>query len=193
MNNDLPVLFSFRRCPYAMRARIAIKLSNIKCEIREINLKSKHENFLKTSPKGTVPVLILPNGNILEESLEIVQWAISNNDTSFIKPKNEKIYEEDIKLIKMFDDEFKFHLDRYKYSSHYENVIRDEHKLKARDILVNLNSNLQDKKWLRGNKPSLADISILPFVRQYRIADIIWFDEKLDLPNVKNWVHNFKR
>ena len=191
MKIKYPILFSFRRCPYAMRARLAIKLCDLKCEIREISLKSKNELFLKLSPKGTVPVLVLQDDSIIEESLEIIEWAISKQDPLNLMAKNQNIYKEDINLIKKIDNEFKFHLDRYKYSSRYKDASANEHKLKARDILVDLNSILGNKKWLRGDKPTLSDISILPFVRQYRIADIEWFDEKLDLPNIKNWVHNF--
>ena len=191
MKIKYPILFSFRRCPYAMRARMAIKLCNLKCEIREINLKSKHELFLKLSPKGTVPILLLQNGTVIDESLEIIEWAISLQDPLNLMPKHQNIYQDDITLIKKIDNEFKFHLDRYKYSSRYEDASANEHKLKARDILVDLNSILENKKWLRGKEPTLSDISILPFVRQYRIADIEWFDEKLDLPNIKIWVHNF--
>ena len=191
MKIKYPILFSFRRCPYAMRARLAIKLCDLKCEIREISLKSKHELFLKLSPKGTVPVLVLQDDSIIEESLEIIEWAISKQDPLNVMPKNPIAYEDDINLIKIFDNEFKFHLDRYKYSSRYGNTSPNEHKLKARDILVKLNYILENKKWLRGDKPSLSDISILPFIRQYRIANINWFDEKLDLPNIQRWVHNF--
>ena len=191
MKIKYPILFSFRRCPYAMRARMAIKLCNLKCEIREINLKSKHKLFLELSPKGTVPVLLLQDGSVIDESLEIIEWATSKQDPLNLMPKNQNIYQDDITLIKKIDNEFKFHLDRYKYSSRYEDASGNEHKLKARNILVELNSILENKKWLRGDNPTLSDISILPFVRQYRIADIEWFDEKLDLPNIKNWVHNF--
>ena len=191
MKIKYPILFSFRRCPYAMRARMAIKLCNLKCEIREINLKSKHKLFLELSPKGTVPILLLQDGSVIDESLEIIEWATSKQDPLNLMPKNQNIYQDDITLIKKIDNEFKFHLDRYKYSSRYEDASGNEHKLKARNILVELNSILENKKWLRGDDPTLSDISILPFVRQYRIADIEWFDEKLDLPNIKKWVHNF--
>ena len=152
MNIKYPILFSFRRCPYAMRARMAIKLCNLKCEIREINLKSKHELFLKLSPKGTVPVLLLQDGTVIDESLEIIEWAISKQDPLNLMPNNQKIYQDDIALIKKIDNEFKFHLDRYKYSSRYEDASANEHKLKARDILVDLNSILKNKKWLRGKE-----------------------------------------
>ena len=191
MNKKIPILFSFRRCPYAMRARIAIKLCDLECEIREINLKSKNKEFLKLSPKGTVPVLVLPDDKIIEESIDIVHWAIKTNDPYNLKLDNPNKYNEDIKLIRIFDGEFKYHLDRYKYDTRFEGAKREEHKYKARDLLVNLNDRLEEKKWLNGDNISLSDISILPFIRQYRIADIKWFDEQLELPNINRWLDNF--
>ena len=191
MNKKIPILFSFRRCPYAMRARIAIKLCDLECEIREINLKQKNKEFLKISPKGTVPVLVLPDDKIIEESIDIVHWAIKTNDPYNLKLDNPIKYNEDIKLIRIFDGEFKYHLDRYKYDTRFKDAKREEHKYKARDLLVNLNDRLEEKKWLNGDNVSLSDISILPFIRQYRIADIKWFDEQLELPNINRWLDNF--
>ena len=191
MNQKIPILFSFRRCPYAMRARIAIKLCSLECEIREINLKLKNKEFLELSPKGTVPVLVLPDDKIIEESMDIIHWAISNNDPYNLKLKNLEIYNKDMDLISIFDNEFKYHLDRYKYNSRYKGINKEEHKYKARDLLVNLNNSLKEKQWLNGEKISISDISILPFIRQYRIADIKWFDEKLELPNINRWLDKF--
>ena len=191
MNQKIPILFSFRRCPYAMRARIAIKLCSLECEIREINLKLKNKKFLEISPKGTVPVLVLPDDKIIEESMDIIHWAISNNDSYNLKLKNLEIYNKDMDLISIFDNEFKYHLDRYKYNSRYKGINKEEHKYKARDLLVNLNNSLKEKQWLNGENISISDISILPFIRQYRIADIKWFDEKLELPNINRWLDKF--
>ena len=191
MNQKIPILFSFRRCPYAMRARIAIKLCSLECEIREINLKLKNKEFLELSPKGTVPVLVLPDDKIIEESMDIIHWAISNNDPYNLKLKNLEIYNKDMELISIFDNEFKYHLDRYKYNSRYKGINKEEHKYKARDLLVNLNNSLKEKQWLNGENISISDISILPFIRQYRIADIKWFDEKLELPNINRWLDKF--
>ena len=191
MNKKIPILFSFRRCPYAMRARIAIKLCGLECEIRETSLKLKSKEFLKLSPKGTVPVLVLPGNKIIEESIDIVHWAISTNDPYNLKLENPNIYNRDIQLIKIFDNEFKYHLDRYKYDNRYKDVNKEEHKYKARDLLVNLNKILNKKKWLNGDEISISDISILPFVRQYRIADIKWFDNQLELPYINRWLDNF--
>jgi len=174
-----------------MRARMAIKLCKQTCAIREISLRSKHEEFLNLSQKGTVPVLLLPNGNIIDESLDIIKWAISMNDPFKLKSDDDKIYKEDLAIIKVFDDDFKFHLDRYKYSSRYESSNREKHRNKAKDILAEINALLLENNWIRGDHPTLPDISILPFVRQYRIADTEWFDRHLKLPRVKNWLNDF--
>ena len=107
MSNKNPILFSFRRCPYAMRARIAIKLCKQTCEIREISLRSKSEEFLNLSQKGTVPVQQLPNGKIIDESLDIIKWAMSRNDPFKLKSDDDNIYKQDLKLINVFDNDFK--------------------------------------------------------------------------------------
>ena len=191
MSNKNPILFSFRRCPYAMRARIAIKLCKQTCEIREISLRSKSEEFLNLSQKGTVPVLLFPNGQIIDESLDIIKWAMSRNDPFKLKSDDDNIYKQDLKLINVFDNDFKYHLDRYKYSSHYEDANREKHRNKAQAILAEINTLLIENNWIRGDHPTLPDISILPFVRQYRIADTEWFDRHLKLPRVKNWLNDF--
>ena len=190
MKNKCPTLYSFRRCPYAMRARLALRLCKIQCIIREISLKAKNSEFLSLSPKGTVPVLVLPNGEVLEESLDIIYWSLEQNDPSKLKINNQ-LANETNKLIELFDTEFKFHLDRYKYSSRYNIKNSEVHRDKARDILVQINTMLEGNNYLWGNNISLLDISILPFVRQFRIADKEWFDDNLGLENVNNWLNTF--
>ena len=146
---------------------------------------------MNISPKGTVPVLVLSDDKIIEESIDIVHWAIKTNDPYNLKLDNPNKYNEDIELIRIFDCEFKYHLDRYKYDTRFKDAKREEHKYKARDLLVNLNDRLDEKKWLNGDNVSLSDISILPFIRQYRIADIKWFDDQLELANINRWLDNF--
>ena len=190
MTNKYPTLYSFRRCPYAMRARLALRLCKIQCIIREISLKAKNSEFLKVSPKATVPVLVLPNGEVLEESLDIIYWSLEQNDPYKLKINNQLANKTD-KLIELIDTEFKFHLDRYKYSSRYNIKNSEVHRDKARDILVQINTMLEGNNYLWGNNISLLDISILPFVRQFRIADKEWFDDNLGLENVNNWLNTF--
>ena len=190
MINKYPTLYSFRRCPYAMRARLALRLCKIQCIIREISLKAKNSEFLRVSPKATVPVLVLPNGEVLEESLDIIYWSLEQNDPYKLKINNQLANKTD-KLIELFDTEFKFHLDRYKYSSRYNIKNSQVHRDKGRDLLVLINNLLEGKNYIGGKNISLLDISILPFVRQYRIADIKWFDNNLGLDNVSNWLNIF--
>ncbi len=191
MINKYPTLYSFRRCPYAMRARLALRLCKIECIIREISLKAKNSEFLKVSPKGTVPVLVLPNGKVLEESLDIINWSLEQNDPNNLKVNDEVTKKINDKYIQLFDKDFKFHLDRYKYSSRYNISNSEIHRNKARNILTEINTMLEGKDYIGGQCMSLLDISILPFVRQYRIADINWFDNHLGLPNINNWVNIF--
>ena len=191
MINKYPTLYSFRRCPYAMRARLALRLCKIECIIREINLKVKNSEFLKVSPKGTVPVLVLPNGKVLEESLDIINWSLEQNDPNKLKVNDKVTRKINDKYIQLFDSDFKFHLDRYKYSSRYNISNSEIHRNKAQNLLTEINTMLEGKDYIGGQCMSLLDISILPFVRQYRIADINWFDNHLGLRNINNWVNIF--
>jgi glutathione S-transferase len=191
MINKYPTLYSFRRCPYAMRARLALRLCKIECIIREISLKAKNREFLKVSPKGTVPVLVLPNGKVLEESLDIINWSLEQNDPNKLKVSDKLTKQINDKYIQLFDSDFKFHLDRYKYSSRYNISNSEIHRKKARSILIEINAMLEGKDYIGGQYMSLLDISILPFVRQYRITDINWFDNHLGLRNINNWVNIF--
>ena len=191
MINKYPTLYSFRRCPYAMRARLALRLCKIECIIREINLKVKNSEFLKVSPKGTVPVLVLPNGKVLEESLDIINWSLEQNDPNKLKVNDKVTKKINDKYIQLFDSDFKFHLDRYKYSSRYNISNSEIHRNKAQNLLTEINTMLEGKDYIGGQCMSLLDISILPFVRQYRIADINWFDNHLGLRNINNWVNIF--
>ena len=191
MINKYPTLYSFRRCPYAMRARLALRLCKIECIIREINLKVKNSEFLKVSPKGTVPVLVLPNGKVLEESLDIIDWSLEQNDPNKLKVNDKVTKKINDKYIQLFDSDFKFHLDRYKYSSRYNISNSEIHRNKAQNLLTEINTMLEGKDYIGGQCMSLLDISILPFVRQYRIADINWFDNHLGLRNINNWVNIF--
>ena len=169
---NLPILYSFRRCPYAMRARMALILASKKCELREIVLKNKPEEMLKISAKATVPVLEFPN-EVLDESLDIISWAMQPHPESVhIYSTKEKLMSES--LIQMFDSKFKYHLDRYKYASRYE-ADSFEHREECKNILENLESKIDPCPWIFSEKVSLLDISILPFIRQCKIANPKWF------------------
>jgi glutathione S-transferase len=156
-----------------MRARMALILASKQCELREILLKNKPDHMLEISPKGTVPVLQLPD-KVLDESLDIISWAtVSNLDNVHIFSKTEEtLYME---LVHLFDTKFKYNLDRYKYSSRY-GADPKEHQDECKIILEILDVKINPNPWIFGHQVSLLDISILPFIRQCRIANPEWFD-----------------
>ena len=168
----LPILYSFRRCPYAMRARMALILASKECELREVLLKNKPDQMLKISSKGTVPVLQFPN-KVLDESLDIISWAMESHALNVhIYSEAEKLLS--LELVQLFDSKFKHHLDRYKYSSRYD-VDPEQHQQECKAILENLEAKINPSPWIFGKQVSLLDISILPFIRQCKIANPDWF------------------
>ena len=173
-----------------MRARMAIKLANIKCEIREVNLKNKPTCMLRLSPKATVPVLLIDN-EIIDESLEIIDWALSKRNIF----KNNITHKQEIfttEMIKLFDIEFKYSLDRYKYNNRYSNKNRDFHKEKCINILKQVEIRMNESNtWFFSNNINRLDISVLPFIRQFRLADEAWFDNTNQLYKIKNWLYSF--
>ena len=184
-----PILYSFKRCPYAMRARMSLKLADIKCELGEVRLSDKPDHMLEVSPKGTVPVLILKD-KVIDESIEIINWVLEqNNIFDGNLSEDQEIYSE--KMIKLFDEKFKYHLDRYKYSSRYKDSDEIEHRNECVKVLFELENNLSYQGWFFGKKINKLDISILPFLRQFRIANPKWFDEVLELKKVKKYLHRF--
>jgi len=155
-----------------MRARMALKLANLKCELREVELKNKPEEMLHISPKGTVPILVLDDF-ILDESNDIIQWVIGNNP-NILMSLDEEQSQQTSKLVDLFDAEFKHHLDRYKYHQRYGSNATD-HREKCDDILYLLDKKISKEGWIFSDEISLLDISILPFIRQFRIADERYF------------------
>ena len=188
---EKPILYSFKRCPYAMRARMAIFLTDIQCELREVHLKNKPQSMLDLSPKGTVPVLQIDAYKVIDESLEIVEWALSIND---IFKKNKILPDQEVltkDLISLFDDEFKFHLDRYKYSVRYQDANPIQSRSKCLEILNKIENSISNSNWFFGDSVNKLDICILPFIRQFRIADPEWFDSLNEIHQVKSWLKHF--
>ncbi len=173
----LPVLYSFRRCPYAMRARMALAVSDQRCQIREIVLRDKPAAMIEASAKGEVPVLVLPD-RVIDQSLEIMNWSLNRSDPQgWLSPETESI-EQMQSLICGCDEDFKYHLDRYKYASRYEGAIAQEHRLQASIFVHRLHSRLLAQAFLSGSKPCLSDIAIFPFIRQFANTDRAWFDQQ---------------
>ena len=186
--NNLPILYSFRRCPYAMRARMAIHISGQKCQLREVLLRDKPSSMLEYSAKGTVPVLILQDGKVIDESLDVIDWALNLNDPD--NWQRSKDTEKTKELIKINDGEFKYHLDRYKYSKRYDNEDPEFHRKRCLKFIESINNELNNSEYIFDDNISYADIVLLPFIRQYRIADIEWFDS-LPYNNLKKWLSSF--
>ena len=164
---DKPFLYSYRRCPYAMRARMAMLSANFEFDIYEISLRDKPKEMLKISPKGTVPVLIIGD-NIIDESLDIMIWAynISDKYNHYISlSKSEKNNAKE--LINLNDNDFKLHLDKYKYSSSQKDFTQDKLYENCLFFINKIESNLCENKFLVSNKISIADIAIFPFIRQF--------------------------
>ena len=180
--NMTPTLYSFRRCPYAMRARLAIASAGISVELREIVLRDKAPEFIEASSKATVPVLI--NGaEIIEESLDIMLWALGQND-----PEG-WLNGADHTLIKEADGPFKDALDRTKYATRYEDADPETERQKAGEFLIRVSDRLRDKPYLGGSDPNLTDMAILPFVRQFANIDRPRFNT--DHPGLIQWLDTF--
>ena len=188
MTASLPILYSFRRCPYAMRARMALTVSAQAYLHREVVLRDKPAEMISISPKATVPVLQLPDSRVIDESLEIAQWALEINDPEqWLVPQNEN-FQTMMELISLNDGQFKHNLDRYKYPSRYDETTDPiHHRGKGHLFLSNLNDRLEGKAHLFGNRPCLADYAIFPFVRQFANTDSDWFYAQ-PLINLHKWL-----
>ena len=171
-----------------MRARMAIHISGQRCELREVLLRDKPPSMLEYSAKGTVPVLILQDGKVIDESLDVIDWALNLNDPDDWQRSKDK--EKTKELIKINDGEFKYHLDRYKYSKRYDNEDPEFHRKKCLKFIESINNELNNSKYIFDDNISYADIVLLPFIRQFRIADIEWFDS-LPYDNLKKWLSSF--
>jgi len=182
-----PILYSFRRCPYAMRARMALAYSQQVVEIREIVLRDKPKSLLEYSPKGTVPVLFLYDGSVLEESLDIMLWALTKNDPEHWLPDSKTKSIEMKNLIQQCDGEFKTYLDHYKYADRYPEHSATEYRQLGESFLQLLNQRLSTQTYLYGPKISLADIAIFPFIRQFAHVDKAWFDQS-EYEHLKMWL-----
>lgn len=188
--SSYPILYSFRRCPYAMRARLALQSSGQTCRLREIVLRDKPAHMTEISPKATVPVLQLKDGTVLEESLDVMLWALDQNDPENWLSPEVGDRDEMLTLIHRCEDEFKGHLDRYKYATRYEGADPIEHRSEAETYLAELEQRLEASPYLFGSRPALADFAIAPFIRQFANTDREWFD-KTPYSHLQNWLDAF--
>ncbi|WP_349630545.1 glutathione S-transferase [Altererythrobacter sp. KTW20L] len=177
---DSPILYSFRRCPYAMRARMAMLASGIAYTHREVLLRDKPPAMLAASPKGTVPVLVLPDGTVIDESIDIMRWALAQHDPELWLPHI------DAGLIEIFDSAFKHHLDRYKYANRYgaDPLV---HRAAGLVLLADLDERLAGQNYLGGATRGFSDIALFPFVRQFAAVDADWFATRAPVA-VRKWL-----
>ena len=174
------ILYSFRRCPFAMRARLALLVSGVRFELREVALRNKPAEMISLSPKGTVPVLELADGRVIDQSIDIMRWALARHDPEAWLERD------DPDLIASFDERFKHHLDRYKYFDRY-GVDRDTHREAGLAMLVDLDRRLADGENLCGATRGIADMAIMPFARQFAAVDPEWWAEA-PVQHVRAWL-----
>lgn len=179
-----PVFYSFRRCPYAMRARFALIATSIEVEHREIALKNKPGTMLEASPKGTVPVLVLQNGQVIDESLDIMLWALRQHDPQHWLAEKETAQT----LIAENDQVFKPWLDKYKYASRFPEFSPIYYRQQGELFLQQLEHQLQQHTFLCSEQAGLADFAIMPFIRQFAGVDKTWF-ETSSYPKLRRWLN----
>ena len=184
-----PLLYTFRRCPYAMRARMALIVAGVAFDAYEISLRDKPAEMLAASLKGTVPVLVLPNREVLEESLHIMRWAFEQHDAGGWWSNAQT--PENLALVNLNDGLFKQQLDRYKYPERYNPSERDMQRDKAASgLLQQLEQRIGRAAYLGGHTPCATDLAIFPFVRQFRAIDAVWFDAQT-LPATQKWLQDW--
>ena len=189
----LPILYSYRRCPYAMRARMTLKLAGIDVEIREVSLRDKPKHLLQVSPKATVPVLVLQDGSVIDESLEIMLFALKQHSlqTNIHAPSRPALEcFSPVALIFENDTSFKQALDAYKYPERYPNKTQTQHREQGEMFLQKLENLLQQNTYLLEATPSLADMAIFPFIRQFAAVDSAWW-ESAAYPKLRAWLNGW--
>jgi len=195
----LPILYSLRNCPYAMRARMAIFKSNQTVLLRDLVLSNKPEEMMQVSPKGTVPVLVLEDGTVIEESLDVMLWALHESDPKGLlhcqqrsqsASTEESFLSEMLKLINDFDNEFKTRLEQYKCAKRYQEDNIVECRGACQQYLQQLEQRLSKHAFLMSDKESLADIALLPFIRQFARVERQWYLQS-PYPRVRLWLNNY--
>ena len=191
------ILYSFRRCPYAIRARWALLNTNQVVELREVELKDKPIQLIEISKKATVPVLKTTLNKVIDESLDIMKWSIERSYMHKLFGDNNDKSKEIFSLIETNDNQFKYHLDRFKYASRFNFEEAETHRAAATKILLSLNNRLKEfatkgkPLFLVDAKETLADWAIWPFVRQFRIADIKNFDQNHEIQYLRSWLNYY--
>ena len=184
---NYPILYSFRRCPYAMRAHLALAYSGIDYEHREILLKNRPNELYALSPKGTVPVLQLNDGTVIDESIDVMKWALAQSDPEYWYTENIEVQN---LLIDQNDGDYKKLLDKYKYHVRFKDGSYEEYQYAVGGILKAYESILSKSSYLCGDKVTLADMALFPFIRQGAHVDLDWFNAQF--PKLSTWLKIFK-
>lgn len=183
-----PILYSFRRCPYAMRARLAIDAAQLCVELREVELRNKPEFLRLASPKATVPVLVLANAQVIDESLDIMQWALLQHDPEAWLANGPSAQTQF--LLDWNDTDFKYYLDRYKYADRYPEFSELDYRQQGERFLIELEQRLTRQPYVLGEGFTWLDAAILPFIRQFAAVDEAWFQQS-PYPALRCWLIEF--
>lgn len=187
-NVNIPILYSLQNCPYAMRARIALLLAEQTIIVRAITLKDKPQAMLNASPKGEVPVLILPNGTVIEQSYDIMLWALQQNDSANLLHRDVPEFSQQIlQLIERGDNEFKHPLEQYRAAKRYHQDSEIQWRQQCEIFIEDIEYNLNQSGFFVGNQLSLADYAFIPFMRQFGRVDRKWFAQA-PYPKFKTWL-----
>jgi len=183
------ILYSFRRCPYAIRARMALSYSQLSVELREVDLRDKPAELINISPKATVPVLIENGSHIIDESLDIMRWSLSLSDPdAWLHKNNEQFNLIQFELITENDQGFKPLLDHYKYADRFPEHTQQTYRDRTMPFLDKLEQRLQNQSYLMDENMRLVDVALFPFIRQYAFVDKDWFDHS-PFPNLRAWLN----
>lgn len=185
---ETPILYSFRRCPYCMRAHMALKYAQIKTIIREVELSNLPPEALAVSPHATVPSLVIDDNIQMDESWDIVKWAVQQNDHQNWLGENNQYLQQAEMLIETNDFSFKTDLDHYKYADRHPEQTMEYYRKQCEDFIEELEESLEQNQFLVADTISIADIGVFPFVRQFSLVDKEWFD-KAPYPKVQNWLN----
>jgi len=180
----MPILYSFRRCPFAIRARMALVCAGIEVELREVKLGDFPQDMLRLAPKATVPVLVLVGGGVIDESLEVMRWALAQADPQQWLSLDAAAWQ----LIRRCDEDFKPLLDRYKYADRYPGCSQLEQRTRAESFVRELDRLLGQQQFLSGDRCRLVDVAIFPFVRQFAGVDAPWF-ERCEYAALRSWLN----
>ena len=185
---SLPILYSLRQCPYAMRARLGLLLAQQSVMLRDIIMSDIPEEMFEASPKGEVPVLIFDDGTVIDESIDIMRWALNTNDPQDLLYKNKSHLIDEIKKFINFNDiEFVEALKKYKAASRYHDDAVAEHRQQCEVFIKDIETRLSKHEYIFGDEPSLADYAILPFIRQFSRVDRKWYLQS-PYPKIRNWL-----